>query len=77
MNAFLFFALVFVALSACGKKEEFKYELSENQCSTGEQTTDSKNALCTRLKDDGANKGCAYRLRKEKFEAESCGNWNG
>jgi len=75
MKQFLALTLVTLALASCGKKEEFKYELSQNGCSTGEQKTDSKDALCTRLKDNAANNGCAYSLRKERFTAEGCGTW--
>jgi hypothetical protein len=70
-------ALSSLALAGCGKKEEYKYELVENQCSTGEKQADSKEKMCSQLKDDAANNGCAYRLRKEKFEQNSCGSWNG
>ncbi len=75
MKTFLFLSLATLALASCGRKEEFKYELTENGCSTGEQKTDSKEQLCTRLKDAGANNGCAYNLRKERFVAEGCGSW--
>lgn len=75
MKTLLILTLATIALASCGKKEEFKYNLTENECSTGEQTLDSKDAMCTRLRDDGANKGCAYSLRKQKFESEGCGTW--
>jgi hypothetical protein len=65
-----------LALSGCGKKEEYKYELSENGCSTGKQELESKSDMCTRLKDNGANNGCAYTLRKQRYE-QDCGSWQG
>ncbi len=77
MKTILFAGLLALSLSACGKKkEEYKYELTENGCSTGKQELDSKSEMCTRLKDDGANNGCAYSLRKKTYERE-CGTWNG
>jgi len=75
MKTFFILTLAAFALSSCGKKEEFKYNLTENQCSTGDQTLESKNEMCNRLKDNAANNGCAYTLRKQKFESEGCGAW--
>lgn len=77
MKTFVMIGLVAIALCGCGKKEEYKYELSENGCSTGKQETESKSELCTRLKDSGANQGCAYTLRKQKYEQDGCGSWSG
>lgn len=77
MKTFVITAALALTLAACGKKEEYKYELSENGCSTGKQELESKADMCTRLKDNGANNGCAYTLRKQKFEQDGCGNWQG
>jgi major membrane immunogen (membrane-anchored lipoprotein) len=59
-----------------GSSSSYKYQLVENNCDTGEHTADSLSKECTMLKDDGLNKGCAYDLRKEKFQSDGCGNWN-
>jgi hypothetical protein len=67
--------LATLAFSSCGKKEEFKYNLTENGCSTGDKSFESKEAMCTGLKDSGANNGCAYSLRKQKYQEDSCGSW--
>ncbi len=75
MKTFLILAVATLALASCGKKEEFKYNLTENGCSTGEKTADSKSEMCTMLRDAGTNNGCAYSLRKQKFEQEGCGTW--
>jgi len=76
MKKLALIALATLALAACGKKEEFKYNLTENDCSTGEKTAESKDQMCSMLKDSAANNGCAYSLRKQKFEQDGCGTWN-
>ncbi len=78
MKRLIFVSLALAALSffsACGKKEEFKYSLTYNGCATGEHEADSKEELCTMLKNDQLNNFCAKNLRKEKYEADGCGNW--
>jgi len=75
MKKILLLTLATLALASCGKKEEFKYNLTENGCSTGDKSFESKDAMCTALKDNAANNGCAYSLRKEKFAQDSCGTW--
>jgi hypothetical protein len=63
-------------LASCGKKEEYKYNLTENGCNTGEKTAESKDQMCSLLKDNSANNGCAANLRKNKYEQDGCGTWN-
>jgi hypothetical protein len=75
MKKFAFIALATLTLAACGKKEEFKYNLTENDCSTGEKTAETKEKMCSMLQDSAANNGCAYSLRKQKFEQDGCGTW--
>ena len=75
MKKLLILSLATIAFAGCGKKEDFKYTLSENGCSTGEQQADSKDQMCAKLKNDSVNNNCAYSLRKQKFESDGCGTW--
>jgi major membrane immunogen (membrane-anchored lipoprotein) len=84
------FVFNLLLLTACGHSDDpsngdsgsssssssYKYQLIENNCDTGEHTADSLSKECNMLKDDGLNKGCAYDLRKDKFQTDGCGNWN-
>jgi hypothetical protein len=74
-NLFVITLFAGALLAGCGKKEELKYHLVENQCDTGEHTADSKDQMCSMLKYDGVNNGCAYTLRKQKYEGDGCGSW--
>jgi hypothetical protein len=80
MKRFYLLALSTLALSSCGKEEskveQFKYNLTENGCSTGDQSASSKEEMCNLLKSRSANNGCAFSLRKQKFEQEGCGTWS-
>ena len=69
------FGLSLFALLSCGKKDDYKYSLTENGCETGEHEADSKDEMCTQLKNNDLNKSCASNLRKEKYEADGCGKW--
>ena len=71
----LLLAALALTFTACGKKEEFKYQLVQNQCDTGEHKADSKEQMCSMLKDAGLNNFCAYDLRKQKYEGDGCGTW--
>lgn len=64
-----------VVLSACGKKEDFKYQYTVNGCDTGEHKAESKEEFCSLLKNDEINNYCAYNVRKENFQTQGCGNW--
>jgi hypothetical protein len=75
MKNFALLSLMTLVLASCGKKEEFKYNLTEGTCSTGDKTAESKSEMCNLLRDSGANNGCANSLRKQKFEQEGCGTW--
>ena len=68
----LFSVLLF---SSCGKKEDFKYQYSVNGCDTGEHEAESKEEFCALIKNDAANNYCAYSVRKENFQSNSCGTW--
>lgn len=72
---FLAFTTLSVLVS-CGKdKEEMRYSFVENNCATGEQKVEGKEAYCARLKDHAANQNCAFNLRQREYEAKSCGSW--
>jgi hypothetical protein len=68
-------AVAVLSFLSCGKKDEFKYQLSENRCDTGEHKADSKEEMCGQLKNSELNNGCAAGLRKEKYEGDGCGAW--
>ena len=57
---------------------EYLYNLTDNGCSTGDQSFSSLTAMCENLKNDSANNFCAYELRRSKFETDcfSTGTWN-
>jgi hypothetical protein len=66
-------------LAACGSdndihagSESLSYSFDLNGCKTGQQTFDSKDAMCAGLKDDARNNGCAYSMRKDEFERRGC-----
>jgi len=61
-----------VSLSSCSEKE-FKYNYTENGCSTDDHEFDSKDEYCDGLKDDGLNKGCAVGMRKDAFSRDCQG----
>lgn len=58
-------------LSACGSSEdeEFKYQLTENGCDTGEKTFSDLESYCAALKNDAANNGCAKSLRRNVYQS--------
>ena len=75
-----------IAAAGCGASSDSSsqpqtksYEYNENDCPTGKQTVtgssdaDLKANYCGRLKDDTANKGCAYDLRRQDFDANCSG----
>jgi hypothetical protein len=54
------------------KQENYKYDIDDNGCKTGEQKFTSKKELCEGLRDHARNNYCALRLRKNYFEQSSC-----
>ncbi len=77
MKKLILLCLAAAAISfvSCGKKEDFKYQLSQNGCDTGEHSAESKDEMCGQLKNSDLNNGCASQLRKEKYEGDGCGSW--
>lgn len=86
IHQFAFLSLVFIWTAACSSKNSgqpgagpqetiLKYSLSENGCETGEHSARSKAEICELLKQDDINNNCAFGLRKEKFEADECGDF--
>jgi hypothetical protein len=64
------------SFSACeDKKEDGSYSYEINGCKTGAQSYSSKDELCSKLKNDSLNNGCARSARRERFNQE-CGGQN-
>lgn len=62
-----------VDTSTNNKNESFKYNLSYNGCSTGEQSFNSRSEMCTGLQNNKLNNYCALDLRRIHFENECPG----
>lgn len=57
---------------------ELSYEFKETDgCTTGKQTFDSKEKLCTGLQNNTLNKSCAIDLRQKHFTNECTGEFTG
>lgn len=55
------------------KSSSFSYTLTENNCTTGEKTFSTNEAMCNALRDDALNQYCAQSLRFQKFQNECPG----
>lgn len=79
----LFLAAMTLLCSACDlsavgigkskKKEQYKYNLTYNGCSTGEHKFSSKDAMCDALQNNSLNNNCARDLREQHFRGECPG----
>jgi len=83
MKKIAFALLSTITLTACHESTlqnyngTKSYNLTENQCSTGEKTFTSQkneadllNKYCSALQNNQFNNGCAINLRHETFAAE-------
>jgi hypothetical protein len=64
-----------LSLAACNaslgeKKETYSYKYTVGQCTTEQHSFKSKADLCSGLKDDAANKGCAHQERLERYKTD-------
>lgn len=55
-----------------GGSSEFSYNLTENSCSTEQQSYASQAAMCEGLQSDSRNHGCAENLRRLYFTSHGC-----
>ena len=79
----LLLAAIAISCSACElaliglldkkKKDEYKYNLSYNGCSTGEHKFSSKDAMCDALQNNSLNNYCARDLREQHFRGQCPG----
>jgi hypothetical protein len=57
--------------------EDFTYQFSGSRCTTGAQASATFEGICTILKDDEINQGCAQSKREELFISAQCpGSFN-
>jgi hypothetical protein len=54
--------------------QSLSYNLTENGCSTGNQSFSTQDALCNGLRDDALNNYCAQSLRFQKFQNDCPGH---
>jgi hypothetical protein len=52
--------------------EEYTYEFTNRECSTGEQSFSTFYDTCDGLKNEELNRLCAYEERKTIFEVSEC-----
>jgi hypothetical protein len=52
--------------------EQYNYELTEIECTTGEQKADTFDQICIALKDDSLNNQCAKEDREILFNNSRC-----
>ncbi len=76
-------AIIFLIAIACASctqlqdaaNEEFKYSFSEGFCTTGEKSFSTLSQMCTALKNNSYNNGCAQAQRQSYFESKCSGTW--
>ena len=75
---FLSAVILVLALSSCGgddkepKTQRLTYNLTYNNCSTGEHSFNSKLEMCKGLLDNERNNFCASNMRADKYKQEGC-----
>jgi hypothetical protein len=68
------FVLFLILMSGCGSSD-LSYNLTENGCSTGEQSFSSREDYCKGLQNKELNHDCAYTLRRNNFKANCTGEF--
>lgn len=54
------------------KSENYSYEFTSSSCTTGVQASSTFVGICSKLKNNSANEGCAERKRENLFISEQC-----
>jgi hypothetical protein len=61
-------------VQAQAKSQSLSYDLSENNCDTGNHSFSSAGDYCNGLQNDSLNNGCALSLRQAQFQTDCPGS---